>query len=191
MKRLKFLRLPLFFVLAIWSVSAQAAPQASSWQVDYAKSKLGFTGSQGGAEFQGWFSHYDAKIDFDPANPTKGHAVVVIDITSAATGEPQKDEALPLPEWFDAKSFPQARFEATTFRAVGGNAYEAVGTLTIRNITKEVVLPFTVDIADKTAQAQGRLPLIRTDYSVGQGPWASGRFVALEVAVVLDLTASR
>ncbi|CAA7627394.1 YceI family protein [Magnetospirillum sp. SS-4] len=172
----------------LWSISAQAA----EWSAGGGNaSRLGFVGSQGGSPFEGRFERWTAKIDFDPANPAAGRVVVDIDMTSAATGDRQKDDSLPQAEWFDAATFPRARFEAAGFRATGGNAYEAAGRLTIRGIGKDVVLPFTLDIAGTTARAKGRLPLIRTDYGIGQGPWKTGETVALDVAVTFDLTATR
>lgn len=179
----------LLFVCAclLWSGAAHAA----EWTIDPAKSRLGFVGKQGGSPFEGRFTRWSGKIDFDPANPAAGKAVIDIDMASAATGDRQKDDSLPQGEWFDVKGFPQARFEAASFRAKGGNSFEAVGALSIRGIRKEVVLPFTLDINGPTAQAKGRLEMIRTDYGIGQGPWKSGETVALEVAVVVDLTASR
>lgn len=171
---------------------AGAAPlHAADWRVDPAKSTLGFTGSQSGQSFDGRFSRWDATISFDPAHPESGHARVVIDMASAATGDRQRDAALPESDWFDIKAFPQAVFEATSFRPRGGNAYDAVGSLTIRGIRKDVVLPFTLDIAGDAAHAQGRLPLLRTDYGVGQGDWSNGQWVGLDVAVTVDLTAVR
>ncbi|TAN56733.1 MAG: YceI family protein, partial [Magnetospirillum sp.] len=83
-----------------------------------------------------------------------------------------------------------ARFEATAFRSKGGNAFDAVGSLRIRGVTKPVVLPFTLDITGPTAHAKGRLDLLRTDYGVGQGPWKAADMVALEVAVTIDLVAT-
>ena len=164
---------------------------AATWTVDMAKSRLGFTGSQSGASFDGKFTRWDAQIDFDPANPAAGHALVTIDMSSAVTGDAQKDEALPQSDWFDTKTFPKAVFEAKSFRSTGGDAYEADGTLTIRGQGKKVVLPFTLDITGNQAHAKGRLNLIRTDFGVGQGSWKTADYVALEVAVTLDLTATR
>lgn len=164
---------------------------ASDWTVDQAKSRLGFSGVQVGVPFQGRFTRYEAHIAFDPAKPEAGHATVLIDVASARTGDTQRDEALPQPDWFDAAHFPQARFEVKSFRAKGGNAYEAAGTLSIRGISHDAVLPFTLAVTGDMAHAQGRLQLVRTGFGVGQGAWASGQWVALDVSVDVDLTATR
>lgn len=163
---------------------------AASWTVDTAHSKLGFTGSQSGAAFSGQFTRWDATIDFDPANPATGHATVTIDMASAKTGDVQKDQSLPEADWFSTKAFPKAVFEATSFKSKGGNQYDAVGTLTIRGIKKDVTLPFTLDVAGGKAHAVGKLDLVRTDYGVGQGAWSDGKMVALAVSVTVDLNAT-
>jgi polyisoprenoid-binding protein YceI len=162
---------------------------AADWTVQADKSHLGFSGTQTGAPFKGSFGKWMAEIAFDPAHPETGHAKVTIDLASAHTGDTQRDTALPQSDWFDVKHFPQATFEATGFTPKGGDAYEAAGKLTIRGVTKDVVLPFTLAVAGDGATAKGHLGLARTAFGVGQGPWTSGEWVALEVGVDFDLVA--
>ncbi|BCM82922.1 polyisoprenoid-binding protein [Methylobacterium indicum] len=185
--------IPFRLVLAALVAVPLAAPsvaRAADWAVDPAKSRIGFSGTQVGAPFKGRFTRYDARIDFDPAKPEAGKAVVLIDLTSAETGDKQRDEALPQADWFNTSKDKQARFEATRFVAKGGDAYDAVGTLTIRGLRKDVTLPFTLTISGGTAHAVGHLDLVRTDYGVGQGSWANDSMVALQVGVDIDVTAS-
>ncbi len=168
-----------------------SAAQAASWTVDPAKSTLGFTGQQTGAPFTGRFKTWTAAIDFDPAHPEAGHVSASIDIASASTDDPQKDEALPTPDWFDATEFGKATFDATGFAPKGGDAFETSGKLTLRGVSKSVVLPFTLTIVGDQAHAIGHAKLLRTDFGVGQGAWTSGDYVALDVTVDLDLVATR
>jgi polyisoprenoid-binding protein YceI len=116
--------------------------------------------------------------------------VVDIDLASAEIGDAQRDASLPQAAWFDVKAASQARFEATRFVAKGGDASEAIGSLTIRGIRRDAVLLFRLTRAGATARAVGHLDLVRTQFGVGQGPWASGQWVALEVGVDIDLTAT-
>ncbi len=170
---------------------AAAPALAADWVVDAGKSHLGFSGVQAGTPFTGSFKTFVATISFDPAHPEAGHASVVIDMASAATGDPQKDEALPTADWFDAGKFPKATFEATGFKPKGGDAYEAVGTLAIRDVKLPVTLPFTLVVAGDTAHAVGRMELLRSKFGVGQGEWKSPQWVAFEVGVDVDLTAAK
>lgn len=168
---------------------APVAAYAADWIVDPAASKIAFSGTQLGVPFSGHFKRFTAMISFDPAHPEAGHALVLIDTASAQTGDVQRDEALPQADWFDAKTVTQARFEATRFVAKGRDAYDAIGSLTIRNIRREVTLPFKLTIGDGKARATGHLQIVRTDFGVGQGDWTTPQWVALEVGVDIDVTA--
>ena len=168
-----------------------SAASAATWTVDPAKSTLGFSSQQTGAPFTGRFKTWTAAIDFDPAHPEAGHISANVDTASATTGDPQKDEALPGADWLDATDFAKASFDATGFTAKGGDAYETTGQLVLRGTSKPVVLPFTLTIAGDQAHAVGHAKLLRTDFGVGQGAWASGDYVALVVTVDLDITATR
>ena len=182
---------PLLLAICLAGTPSLAAAADATWIVDPSKSRLGFSGTQTGTRFEGRFKHFEAQIHFDPSHPQSGQAHVVVDIASAATGDTQRDEAMPGADWFDAGKFPTAVFEAKSFQPKGGDQYAAPGTLTIRGVSHEVVLPFTLTIDGDTAHARGRLELVRTQFGIGQGPWASGQWVALAVGVDVDLTAIR
>ncbi|MEA1834921.1 YceI family protein [Methylobacterium durans] len=169
---------------------AAAPATAAEWAVDPAKSAIKFSGVQVGATFIGRFERFDAKVDFDPAKPEAGHAVVLVDLASARTGDVQRDEALPQKDWFDLKSANQARFEATRFVDKGHGDYEAVGTLTMLGTSRPLTLPFQLTLDRGQAHATGHVGLVRTDFGVGQGPWASGQWVGLDVGVDIDLVAT-
>jgi polyisoprenoid-binding protein YceI len=177
-------------VMIIASLAAATPAVAADWKVDLTKSTLGFSGTQTGSPFKGHFSRYTAQIQFDPAHPETGHAHVSIDVASAVTGDPQRDGAMPGKDWFSVTQFPTATFDASGFRSTGTDTYEATGRLTLRGVTMPETLPFTLTIKDGLAHAVGRLQLIRSAFGVGQGPWSSGQWVALEVGVDVDLVAS-
>jgi len=164
---------------------------AADWKVVPAKSWLGFKGTMAGATFEGRFLHWKADISFDPVDTGHSHAVVTVDMSSAKTGDRQKDEALPQSDWFDAKRFPTATFEVQTFRPKGATFYDAIGTLTIRDVKMAVALPMTIEVSGNMLHASGHLDLVRTDYGVGQGAWTSDQWVALNVVAVFDVAAER
>ena len=159
--------------------------------MDPAKSRLGFTGQQTGAPFTGRFKTWSAAIAFDPARPEAAHVSATVDVASATTDDPQKDEAMPSADWFDASDFAKATFQATGFAPKGGDTYETQGTLTLRGVTKPATLAFTLTISGDQAHAVGKAKLVRTDFGVGQGSWSSGDMVGLDVDVDMDVTATR
>lgn len=181
-----------FFAIAALAVLLLASPaNAADWIIQPAQSQLGFSGTQTGAPFKGSFAKWTGQITYDPANPAAAHVKITVDTASAATGDTQRDGALPGADWFDVTAFPQAVFEATGFVAKGGNNFVADGTLTIRGIAKKLSLPFTLTIAGKKATAIGQVILLRTDYGVGQGVWTTGDYVGLNVDVTFTLVATQ
>lgn len=162
---------------------------AADWTVASGTGTLAFSGTQTGKVFEGHFGKYDGTINFDPAHPGTGHAKITVDMASATTGDSQRDGALPGHDWFDVRAFPTAIFEVKSFKAKGGNAYDAEGTLTIKGVNKPVILSLTIDISGSALHAKGHLQLVRSAFNVGIGPWTTGQWVALEVGVDVDITA--
>jgi len=169
--------------------AALAAP-APRWSVD-AGSKLGFTGKMSGEAFNGAFRRWSAQIAFDPKNLPASKAEVSIDVASAATGDADRDQAMPTDDWFAAGKFPHATFVTRAFKDLGGGRYQAIGDLTIRGVSHPVVLPFTLVIAGDTARMNGQVALNRGAFGIGQGKWAAGDTVDTQVAVTIALTAHR
>lgn len=176
-------------VLAAALLAAVSTAQAAEWKI-LPGSALTFTGEQAGEKFSGRFSRFDARISLDPQKLDEAKIVVTVDIASAATGDRQRDAALPDKDWFDVGAFPQARFESrqVTRTATG---YEAVGDLTLRGAAREIHLPFTLAVDGRKAEAKGHADLRRDAFGVGQGQWASDEWVAFDVGVDFDLKAER
>ncbi|MEM9170029.1 MAG: YceI family protein [Pseudomonadota bacterium] len=177
------------FILA--AVLPAAAQEPPAWTVDYDQSRLGFTGAQNGAAFDGVFEKFTADIAFDPAAPETARIEVVVDMASAVTGKKDRDRALPGKDWFDVKDHPQATFLAEGARATDDGGYEADGTLSIRGVSKPVTLAFSLAVEGDAATAEGGASLVRSDFGVGRGEFATGKWVALEVGVTFTIVAAR
>ena len=181
-------------ILLIALVSAASAPAfaaPSAWTVDKAASRLGFKSSFGGEAVSGAFRRWDAQIQFDPKALATSKAVVTIDLGSAATGVQERDEALPTGDWFNTARFPRASFVTRSFKDLGGGRYQAVGDLTLRGVSKPVVLPFALTITGDQAKLSGQTVVNRRQFGVGQGQFASAETVPLNVTVDIALVAKR
>lgn len=170
--------------------SAVAAP--ATWTVDQAKSSLTFAVNVNGQTVVGKFKAFGALIAFDPADLAHSSAKITLPMDEAKTNEATRDAMLLKPDWFNILDFPQAVFQTTSFVAKGGNKYEAAAKLTLKGISRDVTLPFTLDIAGNTASVKGETVLKRLDFGVGQGPDYTGETpVALKVKVMVNITATR
>ena len=176
------------FVLMI-SVAA-AAP--AKWNVDQARSSLGFEVMVNGQKVAGKFKAFGALIAFDPKDLVHSSAKITIPMDEAKSGDATRDAMLLKPDWFNILDFPQAVYQTTAFVSKGGNKYEAQGTLTLKGVSKPVTLPFTLAIKGNTAVAKGETTLERLQFNVGQGKDFQGPTpVALSVKVMVNVTARR
>jgi polyisoprenoid-binding protein YceI len=176
--------------LLLTAVLPVASADTAAWKLDSVKSKLGFSGTQTGTKFQGVFNRWNAEIEFDPDRLEASHIVVTVDLATATTKDQQRDKALPGSDWFDTGRFPTAKFETREINRKGADAYEAIGTLTLRGVAAPLTLPFTLEIDGTSAHAKGHAELSRRTFGIGQGPWATDQWVAFEVGVDIDVTAT-
>jgi polyisoprenoid-binding protein YceI len=177
--------------LAVFAAAPAAALASAAWTVDKAASRLSFKSSFGGDAVEGAFRRWDAQITFDPKALAASRAVVTIDVGSAATGVGERDQALPSADWFNAARFPKATFATRSFKDLGGGRYQAIGDLTIRGVSKPLVLPFTVAITGDQARMSSQVAVNRRAFGVGQGQFAAAETVPLDVTVNVSLVARR
>jgi polyisoprenoid-binding protein YceI len=190
------------FLAVVTTAAAIRAPapaaDAPVWTVDYGKSSIVFVGRQMGVPSQGRFKTFTARVNFDPSALPASSVEVTIDTGSADAGNPDIEKELMRPNWFDVQRFPTARFVTTAIRGKGGNAYEAAAKLTIRDVTRDVVLPVTIDIAQDTAdasqliaRARGEVTISRLAFGIGQSEWKDTNIVADAVTIRIDVLARR
>ncbi len=175
----------LIAALCVLSVNADA----KEWQVDSEHSTLSFTGDQSGEKFTGGFKKFTAQIDFDPTHPETGKINVTVDTGSAFAGSKDRDDMLPEKIWFDSAIFPQATFTSTGIKKTGDGQFEAAATLSIKGITKNVTLPFTLVAEGDHYRAQGSTTLMRNDFNLGMGMFTGENYVKNAVTVSVDIVA--
>lgn len=154
-------------------------------------STLNFSASWAGDAIEGQFQRWTADILFSPGALDRSKLSVSIDMTSASTGDAQRDSSLPSDDFFAASAHPKATFTASKFRKTGEGKFVADGTLDLRGVRKPLSLPFTLKIDGDTATARGVTTLDRTAFGVGQGEWASTDQIGGKVKVSFAITAKK
>ena len=89
---------------------------------------------------RGEFSGVVGTLVFDPANPANSKVSATIDAGTITTREPQRDEHLKSADFLDVEKFPTLTFVSHAFTKIADGQWSIVGDLTIRGVTKEVVL---------------------------------------------------
>jgi polyisoprenoid-binding protein YceI len=173
--------------LAIPTLVAGTRAQAAAFLADPASSKLEFTGVQAGAEFKGTFHKFSASVDLAPEALANAHIDVQIDLNSLDTMDKDRDQTMRGSDIFDVTHFPTAHYvtRAVTKTAAG---YTAVGTLTLRGVSKDVSIDFQFFPGQAGAKLDGTAKLKRLEFGVGQGDWKSTEWVADVVKVSFSLS---
>lgn len=177
----------LAFALCLLAAAA-FAQQPPAAKLLPAQSEIAFVSKQMGVPVEGRFTRFDAQIALDPKAPESGSVMLAIDTGSAAFGAPEVDGELPKPVWFDTAKFPQATFQSKGIKAVGGGRFEVAGTLAIKGVSRDVMVPVTVSRgAGNVATASGSFTIRRLDFRIGDGEWADPSMVANDVQVNFKL----
>lgn len=175
--------LALLLVLETTHVFAQAR------SVDMAKSRLAFVYTmERKITVEGRFPKFGAQVVFDEKQPEKGSIRIEIDIAAIDTGSSDGDAEAKQRVWFDTSKFPKASFSSSAIKRIGERRYEALGTLTIKNGSREVVVPFIVaNAAGGGLVTQGSLTIKRLAFGVGVEQWTDVSQIADEVEVKFNL----
>ena len=111
------------------------------WQIDSSHSRIGFSVKHMMiATVRGEFKSYKGILDLDTQDITRSRISGDIDVTSIDTREGQRDDHLRSGDFFDAGNHPTIQFQSKRIEHVEGDEYRVVGDLSIRGVTKEVVL---------------------------------------------------
>lgn len=170
--------------VAVAALAAVLAPAPSS-AADYVQapgSTLTFASSYEGEAFSGRFPSFVTRFSFDPAQLAAAKLDVTIPLAGTTTANGDRDDALRDSDFFDVARFPQARYTATRFRALGGNRYAADGTLNLRGVSKPVTLTFTWTPGAQPVLT-GKAVVKRLDFGVGSGDWTDTALIPNDVAV--------
>lgn len=174
--------MPIVFVFA-------ALLLASAWEPMPLPDSLRFEGTQQGARFSGRFTRFQADIRFDPEDPAEGRFLVEVDLASADTRSPERDEVLLGPAFFDVARQPTARFEAAEMKHQGEDRWIAAATLTLRGRTVAFPFPFRfVEEGQGQARILAEVTLDRFDFGLGEDPdWRDEGLIGRKVRVLVDL----
>lgn len=177
-------------VAPVIAVDAVKILPLSHWLVSK-NAQLGFATQWTGEPVVGSFKQWTADIVFSPDDLKNSSLTVKIDLASVATGDEQRDSALPSADWFDVANHPTAIFQANSFKRVAEDRYQANGTLSLRDKTAPIVLSFKLNIDGDKATAKGSTTLDRTVFGVGQGEFSATDQIPAAVKVSFNLMATR
>ena len=126
-------------IAATLAVSSLAA--TTTWQIDPAHTAAGFSVKHMMiATVRGQFKGVTGTVNWDDQDIGNSVVDVTIDANTVDTGEPKRDADLKSANFFDVAHYPTITFKSTKIERISAAKMKVAGNLTIRGITKPVVL---------------------------------------------------
>lgn len=121
------------------------------------------------------FGQAEGTLVYDADDVAKSSVHVTLPLAALNSFTPKFDEHLKDADFFDAAKYPTATFKSTQVEAAGAGKLKVTGDLTIKDITKPVVLDVTLNKAGEHAMAKRAAigfdatgTLNRSDFGVGK-----------------------
>ncbi|MFI9269548.1 YceI family protein [Kitasatospora sp. NPDC052896] len=170
------------------------------YTVDPAHSRLGFTVRHAMVtNVRGEFTDYEGRLHLDGGNPAASSAELVIKVASVDTKNEQRDGHLRTGDFFAAESHPEITFRSTRTERLDSDSYRMTGELTIKSVTRPVVLDleFTGTATDpygiERVGFEGSATVDRTDFGLTYNAAleTGGVLIGERVKLSFDISAVR
>jgi polyisoprenoid-binding protein YceI len=106
------------------------------------------------ANVKGRFRNVQGFIEIDETDPTRSRTEVTIAVASVDTGQLVRDNDLRSDNFFDVENYPELTFKSTRVERVSDDRWKVYGDLTIKGVTREVLLETTFDGRGKDASGK-------------------------------------
>ncbi len=137
------------------------------------------------------FDRFEADITLDPEALDSASITAVVyagsGVVTNAEGRQISDyqNAMDGSSGLNIETYEEVRFTSSAVTAVEGG-YEAAGTLSVRDLSRDVVLSFTLDIDGDRAVATGGFTLSREDLGMVNSSWGDNVSDAVELALHIE-----
>jgi polyisoprenoid-binding protein YceI len=157
-------------------------PGAGEWKIGQ-DAKINFTVHGPFGTVHGSFSGLQATIMFDEKNPSAGSVTASVDAKTVSTGVSLRNSDLKnKEEWLNTEKYPRISFKSKKIDKTA-SGFAASGDLTLKGVTKPVVIPFTFSGKGATGEFKGQFSIKREDFNVGK----PGGSVGDVITISLDL----
>lgn len=176
MKRLIILKVFLFSIIFVHAQSNRII-----------ESEVIFTIKNTGINVNGYLSGLDADINFKPNDLKNSSIKASLDPATVNTGIGMRDKHLKKEDYFDVEKHKIILIESESFKKLKANEFEGVFDLTIKNITKEIVIPFMITKTDNGyTRYESHFEINRQDFNVGSNSIVLSDEVRVSVKIITE-----
>ncbi len=156
-----------------------------AWQIDNSHSSIDFSVRHMMiSKVRGRFGSFAGAVDLNVDNPELTTVNVQIDAASIDTSDEKRDAHLRSPDFLNAPAYPQLLFSSTQVERTGKSTANLHGDLTIRNVTRPVVLDVTY-VGNSQSPWGAQVYGFEAALKINRKEWGLEWNVALETGGVL------
>lgn len=148
------------------ALSPLSGAQPSQYKVDPAHSSIIFNIRHLVSQVEGRFREFEGNITLDPKDPAKCAVDFTVKANSIFTDNEKRDNHLKGDDFFAVEKFPTLTFKSKRVAPRGPNKYDVLGTMTIRGVSKEMLIP--VNLLGVGKGFQGEVAGFRSDFSLNR-----------------------
>lgn len=154
-----FLFIPLLFAFNIKQTAQHSVKSA----------KIGFQIKNAGLTVNGTFGTFTGSVNFNPQKPAAAKVSGSVKVKSIDTHINARNNHLMQAEYFDEAKYPEITMVSKFFVDAGKkDHFRGYFYLTIKGVTKEVMVPVTYTETGNEAVMEGEFKLNRLDFGVGK-----------------------
>ena len=169
------------------AVLAASPVLADTYAIDKAHSEASFQIRHMMSKVRGHFNDYAGTINVDPAKPESASVEFAVKAASIDTSNEGRDTDLRSPNFFDVEKFPEMTFQSTAVERTGETTLKVTGTVTLRGITRPMLLAVSVTDRKPDAPAGARYARFRAEGSIKRSEFGMTKFVEV-VGDTVDIT---
>ncbi len=132
----------LFILMLLVSIGSSPA-LGRDWTIDVNHTTIQFGVKHIFSTVWGHFSDFEGKIAFDPHDLAHSGFDFTVKVNSINTANGKRDTHLRSNDFFSASTFPDMHFKSEKILHKGGKDYVMVGTMTLKETSKSMEIPFT------------------------------------------------
>lgn len=186
-----------FFIMQSFAALDPAYSATEAWALDQQHCKAIFAVKHYGlAPVTGWLNKVYGTVKYDPNDLKKATVKAFIESNSINSGSGPRDFHLRSEHFLDVKKYPLINFDSTEVKPLGKGKFQMIGTLSIKDVKKKVLLdctgptgPITDEKNQKRVGFTGKTTINRKDFGIvwnrdaGQGLF----MVADQIDIVLEI----
>ena len=178
------------------SVTTRTVLPTGTWTVDPAHSGVEFSAKHLGiATVRGAFNEFEGS--FEVGEDGSARARGTVEVASIDTNEDQRDAHLRSEDFFQAEVHPQLSFESTEIRPLDEDTFLIHGDLTMRGVTRPIVLEAELEGTEidpwgnERVALEARGELNRRDWNMtfNQALGSGNMLVSDKIKLSLDISA--